>query len=487
MSAGLVAAPSEARENTKALIEAHIAEHDHHSLYLLAVPASVAPNVSLAADLVLEKNLERRTVGVFTMCDELPRRKIDIFKKRLDAKAGEETGAVRLDPHGWVATMMAPIECDDGPLRVLRRQAEAEEEWFKANMPDQLAEGTAASGSLIARTLGIFHGYLQRDWGPRTLRLIDRQLESVRIAHASLGLPALRGQPADARCQAIAESLKVLELNRSVMMHECCHVVLQSLKQDVLSAVEPELHSIVPEAFVDLWAHQRKEVEMACHLAAKRWVKFNADAAREALERRPAVPFDREQALEGAVVGLFVLTRFPKWIDAVNQEYTALLQTTADKALAIALQNTDNFFSGSSPYVSLTTDLYASPARMTVIAQANKLAEGCVLAFLSTRSVAQAELEERLEDVAQRIDDSCWDEVCAEEREAIVRRERDLKEARETVRSLLSIEACRESTCLVCGEPFSSSAGHFCSRRTDDLWGEDDFLQDEGRHLKTMF
>ena len=199
------------------------------------------------------------------------------------------------------------------------------------------------------------------------------------------------------------------------------------------------------------------------------------------------MPFDREQALEGAVVGLFVLTRFPKWIDAVNQEYAALLQTTADKALAIALQNTDNFFSGSSPYVSLTTDLYASPARMTVIAQANKLAEGCVLAFLSTRSVAQAELEERLEDVAQRIDDSCWDEVCAEEREAIVRRERDLKEARETVRSLLSIEACRESTCLVCGEPFSSSAGHFCSRRTDDLWGEDDFLQDEGRHLKTMF
>ena len=491
MSAGLVAAPSEARENTKALIEAHIAEHDHHSLYLLVVPASVAPNVSLAADLVLEKNLERRTVGVFTMCDELPRRKIDTFKKRLDPKAGEETGAVTLAPHGWIATMLAPIESEDGPpespLSVLRRQAAAEENWFKENMPDQLAEGTAASGSLITRTIGLFHGYLQRDWGPRTLQLIDRQLESVRIAHASLGLPALRGQPADARCQAITESLKVLELNRGAIMHECCHVVLHSLKQDVLSAVEPELHSIVPEAFVDLWANQRQEVEEACKMAAQRWVKFNADAAREALERRPAVPFDREQALEGAVVGLFVLTRFPKWIHAVNQEYTALLQKTAEKALAVALQTTDNFFSGSSPYVSLTTDLSVSPARMTVMAHANRLAEGCVFAFLSTRSVAQAELEQRLEDVAQRIDESFWDEVCAEEREDIVTRERKLKEARETIRSLLSIEACRESTCSVCGEPFSSAAGHFCSRRTQAFSSEDDFSHEGGHYLKTMF
>ena len=478
------AAPSEARENTRALVEAHIAEHDHHSLYLLAVPASVAPNVSLAADLVLEKQLERRCVGVFTMCDEVPKRKLDLLKKRLEAGAGKDSGVVRLTPHGWVATMLAPIESSEHNLKVLRLQAEAEDDWFKKNMADNFAEGNATTSALVDRLALIFHGYLQRDWGPRTLQVIDRQLESCKIQHASLGLPALRGQPDEARTRAIEESLKVLELNKGAMLQQCCHVVLGTLKTEIATAVEPVLRGILPEDFVGLWSGCRGEVEEACRMAKLRWVKFYADEAREALFRRPAVPFNHGQALEAAFRGWFVLARFPQFVDACITEFRSVLQQTADRALAVALKNVENFFEGPSPYVQSITHLHASPARMTVYAQADKLAEACVFAFLSVRSVAQAELEERLEKVAQSIED--WDENCAEERETILRRESELEQARETVRSMLGISALDLSTCPECDEPCSSSAGHFCSRRRIDAFPHD-VTQEGGRFLKTMF
>ena len=344
------------------------------------------------------------------------------------------------------------------------------------------ATSNATTTALVDRLARIFHGYLQRDWGPRTLHLIDIQLESCRIQYASLGLPALRGQPNEAKSRAIEESIQVLELNKGAIIQQCCHVVLGSLKTDLSSAVRPVLRDIAPEDFIDLWASQRKEAEEACRVAAVRWGKFYADETREALFRRPAVPFNHVEALEAALRGWFVLARFPKFVDACVTEFRSILQQAADKALAVALRNVENFFEGPSPYVESITDLHASPARMTVFAQADKLAEGCVLAFLSVRSVAQVELEESLEEVAQSIED--WDENCAEERETIVRREKELKQARETVRSMLGIDALSnyDSRCPACDEPYFSAADHFCSRRRTDACPQED-----QRFVKTMF
>jgi hypothetical protein len=52
-----VSAPPDMRDSTRAILEAHIKEAGNHSLFLLAVDASEAPNVS---------KVDRRT---FSMCD----------------------------------------------------------------------------------------------------------------------------------------------------------------------------------------------------------------------------------------------------------------------------------------------------------------------------------------------------------------------------------------------------------------------------------
>eukprot|EP00961_Rhodomonas_salina_P038677 519670-Rhodomonas_salina.2 len=96
-------------EATKQLVEEHIEKNYSHSIYLLTCPASSGPNTSLAASMVLKKQLESRTVGVFTMCNEAAPRQLKLMVERLATDATEESGAVQLAPHGWVATMNAHI------------------------------------------------------------------------------------------------------------------------------------------------------------------------------------------------------------------------------------------------------------------------------------------------------------------------------------------------------------------------------------------
>ena len=54
--------------------------------------------------------MQSRTIGVFTMCDEIPARKLPSFLKRCLNPSSEENGAVHLQPNGWVACMNAHIE-----------------------------------------------------------------------------------------------------------------------------------------------------------------------------------------------------------------------------------------------------------------------------------------------------------------------------------------------------------------------------------------
>ena len=80
---GLVAAPIDLKNKTRELVLAQLEARWHSSIFLLTVPASERPNSSLASELVLERNLESRTVGVFTMCDELPARHLSAFTRHV--------------------------------------------------------------------------------------------------------------------------------------------------------------------------------------------------------------------------------------------------------------------------------------------------------------------------------------------------------------------------------------------------------------------
>jgi len=503
---GLVAAPAEMRAKTKALLENHIALHDSHSIYLLTVPGSVSPNVSLGAELVLEQRLVSRCVGVFTMVDDVPKRKLALLSNRMQSDPDLDSGAVQLMPHGWVATMNVPIDTpSDNGLARLRLQAEAEEAWFQENMPEAVQEGRAACGALVSRLALLFHSYLQRDWGPRTLDLIDEQLDRTRDEIAALGVPALQGQPESARTLALEEVLRILHMKAGDIMQRCCRVVLERLKTDVAHSVETHMIDIGPEDFVPQWSQQRRRVEECLQRASKLWVQFNVDCCQQELLTRPDSYVGAGQVSETAT-GCFVLARFPFFVDKVLEELHKLLHAAATRALRLSHHHIQTFFDASSPLVESTTDLLALPATMTVVARSDKLAESIILSWLTIGSVAQLPgLTERLSSVAQSVTE--WDESCAQERAALVGRQTELIRAREGVIGMLggdgsmgfsqdhSEKGCSEncsmihadaSECLVCSQPWSRHFGHYCHDGRRGSWPLDE-ESESGRFLKTMF
>lgn len=58
------------RALTADLVESYVRENNSHSLYLVAVPATSAPNQSLAFEVVQKMGLHDRSIGVFTKSDK---------------------------------------------------------------------------------------------------------------------------------------------------------------------------------------------------------------------------------------------------------------------------------------------------------------------------------------------------------------------------------------------------------------------------------
>lgn len=106
---GLVATPQDLEAQTRALVEKHVARHGAYSMYLAVVHGNENPRNSLAVRLVERLGLQSRTLGVFTMCDEIQPRVLDSFRRHLAGEAEPGSGeGVRLHPHGWVATSNKP-------------------------------------------------------------------------------------------------------------------------------------------------------------------------------------------------------------------------------------------------------------------------------------------------------------------------------------------------------------------------------------------
>ena len=137
---GMRAAPEWAAKETRDLVDAHICAHDAYSLYLAVVPAVERPLNTRAMEVVMAHGLQGRTFGVFTKSDELPLKKLSQLRTKVLPKSEGDGGAAVLDPHGWVATMNAPPDDDDGPQPVgferLRVQAQNEADFFQENFAD---------------------------------------------------------------------------------------------------------------------------------------------------------------------------------------------------------------------------------------------------------------------------------------------------------------------------------------------------------------
>jgi hypothetical protein len=197
---GLVTVPSgdeplDMASQTCALVKRHIQSEDGaNSLYLAVVKATIAPNLSDALRILHESNLYKKTLGVFTFCDELgPKnaRRLEQWVKR-----SEGQGAVALEPWGWVATTNAPPEDEHGNVVVyennyvrLREQAAAELSTFRKMKLGQLLDDYASHGALVSRLNSMFLDHLKRTWAPKTLGMISCEQNKLAYANALLGMP----------------------------------------------------------------------------------------------------------------------------------------------------------------------------------------------------------------------------------------------------------------------------------------------------------
>jgi GTP-binding protein EngB required for normal cell division len=307
VTSAAVGEPENMPQQTRDLVTAYIGQNQAHSMFLCTIDANTAPNSSAALALLRDKRVLDKTIGVITRCDRaalLPQK--TQVKQRL-AQTGD---AVVLKPHGYVATMNAPINsagCSN--LELLAEQALAEPRWFAANnYQDEVNTGLATSDALLAKINVMFMKYVKDSWVPETLKKLTSEEQRLQMTQASLGLPPAFGvcRPASTwlgslrtAAQAAVSAVLTKEMP-SLTKHFAAH--MKQLTHDlhaILTATQT-LPVCDPRA-----VHQYlQETQRRIHgvLDAANMNDDMLDALRAALEREDTS---------------FKLARFPQLVDAL--------------------------------------------------------------------------------------------------------------------------------------------------------------------------
>ena len=99
---GIVGQPTEKAEKIEKIIERQLDQdqrNGNHSMFLAVVPASARPNSNMALSLVQKKQLQKRTIGVFSKCDEISQKDVLralVMNEPLDGDSPETLGGVEL-------------------------------------------------------------------------------------------------------------------------------------------------------------------------------------------------------------------------------------------------------------------------------------------------------------------------------------------------------------------------------------------------------
>ena len=187
--------PEDMPQQTKRLVDEHIDQHGAHSVFLAIVDATTAPNSAAGMQILREKGMLDKTVGVITKCDELCTKQ---QKTKLLNRLAQTGDAVVLEPYGYVATMNAPIdeEEDEGStnMQKLQLQARKEPAWFAAEgYQDLVNKGNATTQHLLSRVNTMFLRYVKDSWMPDTMQKLRDQHDELQKQNAELGLPPAYG------------------------------------------------------------------------------------------------------------------------------------------------------------------------------------------------------------------------------------------------------------------------------------------------------
>eukprot|EP01043_Picozoa_sp_COSAG02_P008149 COSAG02_NODE_254_length_26937_cov_16.503950_28_plen_721_part_00 len=321
VTAAAAGEPDDMPQRTRALVAAQIDERKAHSMFLCSVSAVTAPNTSTALQLLKEKQVLDKTIGVITMCDFATAPQL---KKKVHQRLQQTGDAVELQPHGYVATMNAPVDGELSNLEKLQQQAIAEPGFFAAQRyQEQMDAGLVTTVALLERINTMFINYVKDSWVPDTLSKLGAELKRLQDANKALGLPAAHGRSCPAGWE-VGEGLDTLHTAAQVsvaavmkkeipwMMDQFAQQ-MQKLSRD-LEAVLPTSHTLpTAGASVDglhaYLAKTRAKVTEICTAAS-----------------------DDEQLAEWVQTALiredspFKLSRFPQIVEACVTKVKQLLQ-----------------------------------------------------------------------------------------------------------------------------------------------------------------
>ena len=453
---GLLAAPQELRDKTRSLVERHIRTHGAYSMYLAVVPGAVAPNNSVVMDLVQAHGLQPKTFGVFTMCDEVPRREQNRFKRRLERPPPDNVGGIALEPHGWVATMNQPVDKKVNSFERLRAQASAEVDFFRKEMPDLEAAGLATCGALMGRLKAMFLDYVQSSWAPATFRMLDEARAAAAVDNALLGLPVFKAKDAAAARIAAADAARVVLADVAVRgLQACCDANLEPLRGQLSSVLSQPLSGLAPEQVAGKLTEQKKALLQKVSDWADRWSEEWAALLRKGLEaaprQRPESASDRAALLAAPP---FNLCRFPRFVEALLSGLNRLLDDRRKEVLVAAKKLADAFYMPMSHWIRIQVQRGGgTQALVNVSVDGSQLVECLILEFLRC-GVPDKDGVARLLPAAvtelKRCED--WVESCTDRRAELARRLRKLSQARAGIRRMLgSTGGCDEEEPVVLG------------------------------------
>jgi vacuolar protein 8 len=176
-------------EKAKALVKAQVEQHKGSAIFLVSCTASTPPSQSLGLQLVEELGLQRDTIGVVTMCDNIGKLDMKKLPDRLRQTSGD---AFQLAPHGFIGTMTEPIK-DEGlsNVRRLEMMATAERKWFASQplLSPLLTDCLLTCDALVDKLSSVYTQYLRSTWAPLTLIRLNGELKRLQAKCDALGLP----------------------------------------------------------------------------------------------------------------------------------------------------------------------------------------------------------------------------------------------------------------------------------------------------------
>ena len=251
----------------------------------------------------------------------------EIVKNRL---IGEAKDGFPLRPHGWVASMNAPIEDDDGnvrddltPVQRLELQGQEEQLWLTQKLLSKQARSDLSSrlgcNALIQKMKTAFHSYVKDTWAPFALFRLEGESARLSFEQATLGLP-----PAHTQLEG---------------------VLLEELQTEAIEAAERILNECIGDRVNA--AYERATAADAAAATSKSSMRGLAALSEWAAKRHAELRRTSLEALKMAIVDVhdtliadassFKLGRFPMFVDAAVTELNDAIRRTVNHEDNLAL------------------------------------------------------------------------------------------------------------------------------------------------------